>query len=143
MQFYEIRIFFRKIFKIIGALGQSGSSIFFEKSYKDAGKNLMRVKSSDFMKHVLWITAKTIPKKNVVELSSLSLQFAIQIFPIYFVIGQKFLAVSQLVDKINIGKAVRLLCQGNTENVFVTRALFCSMANVSRKMIGVVSCRAV
>ena len=83
----------------------------------------------------------TIPKKNDVELSSLSLQFAIQIFPIYFVIGQKFLAVSQLVD--NIGKAVRLPCQGNMENVFVTRVLFCSMANVSRKMIGVVSCRAV
>jgi hypothetical protein len=27
---------------MIGAFGQSGSRIFFEKSYKDAGKNLMR-----------------------------------------------------------------------------------------------------
>ena len=95
------------------------------------------------MKHVLWIIAKTKPRKNDVELSSLSLQFVIQIFPICFVIGQKFLAVRQLVDKINIGKAVRPLCQGNMENVFVTRVLFCSMANVSRKMSEVVSCRAV
>ena len=103
----------------------------------------MTVKLMIFTKHVLWITAKTRPRQNDVELSSLSLTFAIQIFPICFVIGQTFLAVRQLVDKINIGKAVRLLCQGNMENVFVKRVLSCSMANVSRKTIGVVSCRAV
>ena len=103
----------------------------------------MRVKSMTSMLHALWIIAKTKPKKNDVELSSLSLKFAIQIFPICFVIGQKFLAVRQLVDKINIGRAVRPLCQGNMENVFVKRVLSCSMANVSWKMIGVVSCRTV
>ena len=95
------------------------------------------------MKNVLWIIAKTKPKKNDVELSSLSLPFVIQIFPICFVIGQKLLVVRHLVDKINIGRAVWLLRQGNMENVFVTRVLFCSMANVSRKMSVVVSCRAV
>ena len=115
---------------------------FFENPYQDAGRNLMRVKSSDFMKHVLWIIAKMIPRKNDVELSSLSLQFAIQIFQICYVIGQKFLAVRQLVDKINIGRAVRLTCQGSMENASVTRVLYCSMANVSRKMSAVVSCRA-
>ena len=103
----------------------------------------MRVKSSDFMKHVLWIIAKTIPKKNDVGLSSPSLQFAIQISPICYVIGQKFLAVRQLVDKINIGRAVRLTCQEIMENASVTKVLYCSMGNVSRKMIAVVSCRAV
>ena len=95
------------------------------------------------MKHVLWIIAKMIPRKNDVQSLSLSLQCAIQIFPICFVIGQRFLTVRQLVAKINIGKAVRLLSQENMENVFVTRALFFSMANVSRKMSVVVSCRAV
>ena len=101
------------------------------------------MKSMNSMLHVLWIIAKTKPKKNDVELLSLLSQFAIQICPICFVIGQKFLAVRQRVAKINTGKAVRLTSQGIMENVFVMRVLFCSMANVSRKMSAAVSCRAV
>ena len=96
----------------------------------------------NFMKHVLWIIVKTKLKKNDVELSNHSFQFVIQIFQICSVIGQKLLVVRQHVAKISIGKAVRLLCQGIMENASVTKDMFCSMANVSRKMSAVVSYQA-